>query len=86
ESARALARLVEVRDPALRGLVDAFLGGAWAAARLEDWLPLRAQLAPNTCRVGPRGQVLTRDALSHHAPDARTHGVIERQREIESLA
>jgi len=84
--ARALAGAVEVRDPALRGLVDDFLGGAWAAERLEDWLPLRAQLAPNTCLVGPRGQVLTRDALIHHAPDARTHGVIERQREIESLA
>ena len=83
---RALAQLVVVRDPALRGLVDDFLAGAWAVERLEDWLPRRAQLAPNTCLVGPRGQVLTRDALIHHAPDARTHGVIERQREIEGLA
>ncbi|MBV2263364.1 MAG: chromosome segregation protein SMC, partial [Thauera sp.] len=83
---RALAQLVAVRDPALRGLVDDFLAGAWAVERLEDWLPRRAQLAPGTCLVGRRGQVLTRDALIHHAPDARTHGVIERQREIEGLA
>ncbi|WP_415258633.1 chromosome segregation protein SMC [Thauera phenylacetica] len=83
---RPLAQLVAVRDPALRGLVDDFLAGAWAVERLEDWLPRRAQLAPNTCLVGPRGQVLRRDALIHHAPDARTHGVIERQREIEGLA
>ena len=82
----ALAGLVEVRDPALRALVDDFLAEAWAVERLEDWLPLRAQLAPSTCLVGPRGQVLTRDALVHHAPDARTHGVIERQREIEGLS
>ena len=82
----ALAGLVGVRDAGLRALVDDFLAGAWAVERLEDWLPLRAQLAPSTCLVGPRGQVLTRDALVHHAPDARTHGVIERQREIEGLA
>jgi chromosome segregation protein len=81
-----LGRRVELRDPALQGLVDDFLAGAWAVERLEAWLPLCAQLAPNTCLVGPRGQLLTRDALVHHAPDARTHGVIERQREIDLLA
>ncbi len=85
-NARALARLVAVRDPALRGLVGDFLAGAWAVERLDDWLPRCAQLAPSTCLVGPRGQILTRGALIHHAPDARTHGVIERQREIEGLA
>ncbi|WP_297361664.1 chromosome segregation protein SMC [Thauera sp.] len=81
-----LGGMVELRDPALRGLVDDFLAGAWAVERLEAWLPVRAQLAPNTCLVGPRGQLLTRDALVHQAPDARTHGVIERQREIDLLA
>jgi chromosome segregation protein len=81
-----LEGMVEVRDPALRALVDDFLAGAWAVERLEDWLPLSAQLASSTCLVGPRGQVLTREALVHHAPDARTHGVIERQREIDALA
>ena len=85
-AARGLAGLVTVRDAQLRGLVDDFLTGAWAVERLEDWIPLREQLPAGVCLVGPHGQVLSRDALVHHAPDARTHGVIERQREIEHLA
>ena len=85
-AARGLAGLVTVRDAQLRGLVDDFLTGAWVVERLEDWIPLREQLPAGVCLVGPHGQVLSRDALVHHAPDARTHGVIERQREIEHLA
>ena len=81
-----LSALVRVTDPALRGLVDEFLTGAFAVERLEDWLPTRARLPSGLCLVGPHGQVLSRSALVHHAPDARTHGVIERQREIDTLA
>ncbi len=81
-----LSALVRVTDPALRGLVDEFLAGAFAVERLEDWLPARTRLPSGLCLVGPHGQVLSRGALVHHAPDARTHGVIERQREIDTLA
>nr|MBP8922583.1 AAA family ATPase [Thauera sp.] len=70
-----LSALVRVNDPALRGLVDDFLTGAFAVERLEDWLPSRARLPSGLCLVGPHGQVLSRGALVHHAPDARTHGV-----------
>src|SRR5690606_38054411 len=83
---KPLSALVRVTDPALRGLVDEFLAGAFAVERLEDWLPARARLPSGLRLVGPHGQVLSRSALVHHAPDARTHGVIERQREIDTLA
>ena len=83
---KPLSVLVRVTDPALRGLVDEFLAGAFAVERLEDWLPARTRLPSGLCLVGPHGQMLSRGALVHHAPDARTHGVIERQREIDTLA
>ncbi len=84
--AQPLVSRVRVRDVRLRGLVDDFLAHAWGVAAVEAWLPLRAELPPGVCVVGSRGQVLSREALTHHAPDVRTHGVIERQREIDALA
>ncbi|MHB1372828.1 MAG: coiled-coil domain-containing protein, partial [Thauera sp.] len=84
--ARPLRMLVRVSDSRLNGVIDDFLAGAFAVERLEDWLAVRAQLPAGQCMVGVRGQILDRDTLIHHAPDARTHGVIERQREIEALA
>ena len=77
---------VAVTDARLEPLVAAFLSRAWCVDRLEDWLARHAELAPGVVLVARRGQILSRDALSHFAPDSRTHGVIERQREIEQLA
>jgi chromosome segregation protein len=77
---------INVTDPQLRPLVEQFLRGCFAVERLHDWLPRREALPADILLVGPRGQVLTRNALIHHAPDSRTHGVIERQREIDALA
>ena len=84
--ARPLRALVHVTDARLAGLLDAFLAGAFAVDRIEDWLGAHVQLPAGHRVVGPRGQILDRDSLIHHAPDARTHGVIERQREIDALA
>ena len=72
--------LVDVTDPGLRPLIAGFLHGSWAAEHLEEWLPRRAELPAGVTLVGPRGQVLDRNALRHFAVDSRTHGVIERQR------
>jgi len=83
---RPLEALVDVTDPGLRPLIAGFLHGSWAAEHLEEWLPRRAELPAGVTLVGPRGQVLDRNALRHFAVDSRTHGVIERQREIDMLA
>lgn len=77
---------VEHVDHPLRPLLEDWLHACFAVDRIEDWLPQRTLLAPGVCVVGMRGQVLTRHALIHFVPDSRTHGVIERQREIDQLA
>jgi len=84
-SYRPLADHVAVTDPALQALVADFLRGTHAVDRVEDWLPQHARLPVGIMLVCPRGQVLTREALTHLAPDSRTHGVMERQREIDAL-
>jgi chromosome segregation protein len=80
-----LGDLVHADAPWRAALAD-WLHGWFAVERLEEWLPRRAQLAAGVCLVSPRGQVLSRNMLTHFAPDSRTRGVIERQREIEALA
>ena len=77
---------VHMPEAALRPALADWLHGCFAVDALEPWLGRRAELAPGTCVVGPRGQILTRHALVHYAPDSRTHGVMERQREIDTLA
>ncbi|MBN8441734.1 MAG: chromosome segregation protein SMC [Thauera sp.] len=86
EGVRPLIGHVEVSEAEQRPLVEAFLRGCAVVDRLEDWLPRRAELPPGLVLVSARGQVLTRHALTHLAPDSRTHGVMERQREIDALA
>ena len=49
------------------------------------WLARRAELPAGVTLVSREGRLLSRHALVHYAPDSRTHGVIERQREIDQL-
>ncbi|QDF97388.1 chromosome segregation protein SMC [Azoarcus sp. DD4] len=77
---------VTLTDSTLLPLVRDWLHGHFAVDRLTDWLPRRAELPPGVVLVSPLGQSLTRHALTHFVPDSRTHGVMERQREIDTLA
>ena len=77
---------IETSSPLLRMVMADWLQGCFAVERLEPWVERRAELATGVSLVGPRGQILTRHALVHYAPDSRTHGVMERQREIDGLA
>ncbi|NMG73948.1 chromosome segregation protein SMC [Aromatoleum diolicum] len=82
----ALIDKVSVSMAELRPALADWLRGCHAVDALEPWLERRGEIAPGMCLVGPRGQLLTRHALVHYAPDSRTHGVMERQREIDTLA
>ena len=84
--ARALIDCVEVRDARLHALVADFLHGCFAVETLSPWLERRAELPPGVLLAGRRGQLLSANLICHLAPDSRTHGVIERQREIDALA
>jgi chromosome segregation protein len=81
-----LIERVQLLDESLRPLLEDWLRGCYAVEHIEDWLQLRGQLDADVCLVGARGQVLSRHALIHFVPDSRTHGVMERQREIDQLA
>jgi len=67
------------------GLLADWLRGVFAVDSLTPWLERRANLPAGCMLVDRQGRCLSRGALLHHAPDDRTHGVIERQREIDAL-
>ncbi|WP_298597198.1 chromosome segregation protein SMC [Zoogloea sp.] len=80
-----LAR-VGTDDAALAGVLAGWLARVFVADDLGAWLARRAELPPGVVLVCREGRLLSRHALVHYAPDSRTHGVIERQREIDQLA
>ncbi|MDR2093422.1 MAG: chromosome segregation protein SMC, partial [Azoarcus sp.] len=84
--AAPLSAYVRATGDAQQALLADWLHGWFAVERLDDWLPRRAELPPGVCLVSRGGQVLSRSMLAHVVPDSRTHGVIERQREIDALA
>ena len=81
-----LAARVEVLDAALGQAVHTWLQGMHTVDDLHDWLPRHTELAEGVTLVSRSGQLLTRHSLAHYTPDNRTHGVMERQREIDTLA
>ena len=65
--------------------------GRWSSV-LDDWLggircadDLDEKIAAGGVWVNRQGHLLTPHGLTLYVPDAKTHGVIERQREIEEL-
>jgi chromosome segregation protein len=76
--AGSLRAKVRCDDARWSAVLDEWLAGIDAAEDLAD-----APLAG--CQVGRAGHLLTPHGLTLYVPDVRTHGVIERQREIEEL-
>ncbi len=80
-----LAEKLRCEDASWRELIAAWLEGVFVADDLVALLPRRGELARGECWVNRAGQVLDRDSLTLYSPDDRTHGVLERQREIDAL-
>ena len=72
---------VRCDDARWSGVLDEWLAGVSVAEDLGAELPLAAGQ-----RVSRAGHLLTPAGLTLYVPDAKTHGVIERQREIDELA
>lgn len=68
----------------LDGVLDEWLAGVLCADNLQE--KLQQPLPHGSCYVNRAGHVLSAHGLVLYVPDARTHGVIERQRELEELA
>ncbi|HJV24818.1 MAG TPA: chromosome segregation protein SMC [Aromatoleum sp.] len=85
DGACALLDKVEIGDSRFAGIIADWLGGCMAVDSLAAWIDRRDEIPAGIALVAPSGQILTRHALVHYAPDSRTHGVMERQREIDML-
>ncbi|NJD35518.1 MAG: chromosome segregation protein SMC [Betaproteobacteria bacterium] len=77
----SLRSKVRCDDARWAGVLDEWLAGGSVADDLGTELPLAAGQ-----RVSRAGHLLTPAGLTLYVPDAKTHGVIERQREIDDLA
>ena len=79
--ADSLRGKVRCDDARWSGVLDEWLSGVSVADDLAAELPLAGGQ-----RVSRAGHLLTPAGLTLYVPDAKTHGVIERQREIDELA
>ncbi|MDP2134861.1 MAG: chromosome segregation protein SMC, partial [Sulfuritalea sp.] len=79
--AASLRSKVRCDDARWSGVLDEWLAGVSVADDLAATLPLVSGQ-----RVARAGHLLTPAGLTLYVPDAKTHGVIERQREIDELA
>jgi chromosome segregation protein len=80
-SGNSLRSKVRCDDARWAGVLDEWLAGVTVADDLGTELPLAQGQ-----RVSRAGHLLTPAGLTLYVPDAKTHGVIERQREIDELA
>ncbi len=80
-AADSLRSKVRCEDPRWSGVLDEWLADVAVADDIAASVPLAAGR-----RVSRAGHLLTPAGLTLYVPDARTHGVIERQREIDELA
>jgi chromosome segregation protein len=67
------------------GLLDEWLHGVYAASDPDEAWSLRHRLQPGECLVCREGHVFTRSSVNFYAPQSELHGVLARQREIETL-
>ncbi len=81
---RALRELVRTSQESFNPVLDAWLANVFVVEELSPWL--NVELASGVILVSKAGQLLSAGELTLFAPDARTHGALERQREMESLA
>ena len=83
---KTLAGRVRSDDPAIRAVLADWLGSVLTADSLAAALSARATLADGVQVVTQGGDLVTRSSVTFFAPDQGEHGLLERQREIETLA
>ncbi len=76
---------VRCSDPRWEAALSEWLLGVYVANDLGGLAARRATLPGGRLWVSQAGHVVSRHSFVLYVPEARTHGVIERQREIEQL-
>ena len=80
-----LIKFVTCQDDRAASVVADWLSGIYASQTLEQALSQRNQLPAGAWLVTPQGHLVGAHSVLFHAPDNQVHGVLARQREIESL-
>jgi chromosome segregation protein len=80
-----LRRFVTCRDARLGPVLEDWLHQVFVMSDAASAMALRATLPPGAMLVTREGHIHTRHSVSLHAPDSELHGVLSRQREIETL-
>ena len=84
-ASNSLAARVRSEDPAIRAVLADWLGSVRTVESLADALGQRGELSDGGLLVTPGGDLVTRHSITFFAPDQGEHGLLERQREIETL-
>jgi len=85
EGLRPLASLLGIHDESVRGVMQDWLHGVYAAENPPDGRARQA-LPPGVILVSRQGHQFSRSAVSFHALDPGDTGILARQREIEDLS
>ncbi len=80
-----LSNYVRCEDQQAAAAVQDWLSGVYAVADLAQALSHRTQLPAGAWLVTAQGHLVGAHSVLFHAPDSQLHGVLARQREIESL-
>jgi chromosome segregation protein len=82
---RPLASVIEHHASELAGVLLEWLDGAFLAESTKQASELRKQLKPGQYLVTQTGDIYTRYSISLFSPQSALHGVLERQRELDTL-
>ena len=80
-----LSKFVTCQDERAAPVVEDWLSGVYAMETLAQALSRRGTLPAGAWMVTPQGHLVGAHSVLFHAPDSQVHGVLARQREIESL-
>ncbi|HVY07630.1 MAG TPA: chromosome segregation protein SMC [Burkholderiales bacterium] len=80
-----LTDYVTCTDERLAGVLADWLADVYVLADPAQGIEIAAKLPAGAFLVSARGHVFTSTSISFHADDSEVHGILSRQREIESL-
>lgn len=84
-SLKPLVSLVQTSDPALRTLLQQWLGHFYIAESVTEAIAKRDQLPAGAVWVVRDGHVVDANSVRFYAPDSEQAGMLARQQEIENL-
>ncbi|MEO8004830.1 MAG: chromosome segregation protein SMC [Betaproteobacteria bacterium] len=80
-----LTDYVTCTDERLSGVLADWLAGVYILHEPERGIEIAASLPVGALLVSARGHMFSSSSVSFHADDSEVHGILSRQREIESL-